>query len=148
MKLMKSKFLNEPDGLSCWIIHQREGVLFLQVCYRVIHLPGICQERPDICSLHAFFDLSQLRGTCEEQLFTSHQWDQSLGPKVHAINVRVWSRAGGQTFFGQILEPPRKPVWCSERDQFPWRRVLVSQHVPFCAAAGSLCSLSLPMLQY
>lgn len=73
-------------------------MLFLQVCYWVIRLLGICQERPDICSLHAFFDLSQLRGACEEQPFASHRWHQSLGPERHVINVRFWSVAGGQTF--------------------------------------------------
>lgn len=73
-------------------------MLFLQVCYWVICLLGICQERPDICSRYTFFDLSQLRGVCEKQPFTSHRWDQSLGPEVHAINIRFWSGAGGETF--------------------------------------------------
>lgn len=97
MRLMKSKFCNEPDGLSCWIIHQREWVPFFQVCYWVICLLGICQERPNICSLYAFFVLSQLRSAQKTTLHKS-QWDQRLEPEAHAINDRFWSAAGGQTF--------------------------------------------------
>lgn len=112
-------------------------MLFLQVCYQVIYLVGVCQERPHICSLYAFFDLSQLGGTHEELPFTSHRWDHGLGPEVHTINVRFGSVAGGQIFLWLNFGISKEATF--RKGQVSLEKcVSVLTHPPWCCCGLSM----------